>query len=109
MTSLAFAPVAVTAVLGTLHLVNTLHDFGSRSRYFCPRDWRLLEGMRRSRTAIAPRRDYWSGVLGFNLSHGSRRRDVRTADTSGDHLGYRLAEARLAAIGIADAVIAHRC
>jgi hypothetical protein len=48
-----------------------VHDIGPRPRYFRPRDAQLLDEMRRTRTAIGPGgRDFWSGVLGFNLSHG---------------------------------------
>jgi hypothetical protein len=70
MNLLAFASAAVFAVLGILHLVYTLHDFGEKPRYFSPRDASLLPAMRQTKTAIAPGgRDYWSGILGFNLSH----------------------------------------
>src|SRR6516225_2857586 len=58
----------IYAILGVLHLIYTLHDFGGRPRYFRPLDRSLLPAMRNTNTAIAPTgRDYWSGVLGFNL------------------------------------------
>jgi hypothetical protein len=70
MIALATMSAGIFAVLGVLHLVYTLHDFGARPRYFRPRDAALLSSMRQTQTAIAPNgRDYWSGVLGFNLSH----------------------------------------
>jgi hypothetical protein len=70
MIILAHAAAALVALLGVLHLAYTLHDFGPRPRYFRPSDERLLEIMRAAKTAVAPNgRDYWSGVLGFNLSH----------------------------------------
>jgi hypothetical protein len=70
VTFLALAAAAVIAALGALHLLFTLRDFGPRPRYFSPTDAGVMEGMRQSRTALAPGgRDYWSGVLGFNLSH----------------------------------------
>jgi hypothetical protein len=70
MNLLAIASAAVFAVLGVLHLVYTLYDFGEKPRYFRPRDASLLPAMRQTRMAIAPNgRDYWSGILGFNLSH----------------------------------------
>jgi hypothetical protein len=70
MNLLAIASAAVFVVLGVLHLVYTLHDFGGRPRYFQPRDKSLLPAMRQTTMAIAPGgRDYWSGILGFNLSH----------------------------------------
>ncbi len=64
------AAAGIMTLLGALHVAYTLHDFGSKPRFFSPRDARLLEAMRATQTAIAPNgRDYWSGVLGFNLSH----------------------------------------
>jgi hypothetical protein len=70
MNLLAAISAGVFAIMGALHLVYTLHDFGERPRYFRPVDRSLLPAMRQTRTAIAPTgRDYWSGILGFNLSH----------------------------------------
>jgi hypothetical protein len=70
MNFLTIMSAGVFAVLGTLHLVYTLHDFGERPRYFRPADRSLLPAMRKTTTAIGPTgRDYWSGILGFNLSH----------------------------------------
>jgi hypothetical protein len=70
MNLLAIGSAAVFAVLGVLHLVYTLHDFGEKPRYFRPRDTSLLTAMRQTTAAIAPGgRDYWSAILGFNLSH----------------------------------------
>lgn len=70
MNFLTMMSAGVFAILGALHLVYTLHDFGERPRYFRPADRSLLPAMRKTYTAIAPTgRDYWSGILGFNLSH----------------------------------------
>jgi hypothetical protein len=70
MTYLAMAAAGIFAVLGVFHLVYTLHDFGTKPRYFRPRDAALLPAMRATQMGIAPGgRDYWSGILGFNLSH----------------------------------------
>src|SRR5262245_37640703 len=70
MNFLTIMSAGVFAVLGSLHLVYTLHDFGGRPRYFRPADRSLLPAMRKTTTAIGPTgRDYWSGILGFNLSH----------------------------------------
>ena len=70
MNFLAMISAGVFAILGALHLVYTLHDFGERPRYFRPAERALLPAMRNTHTAIAPTgRDYWSGILGFNLSH----------------------------------------
>ena len=70
MNFLTIMSAGIFAVLGALHLVYTLHDFGERPRYFRPADRALLAAMRKTHTAIAPAgRDYWSGILGFNLSH----------------------------------------
>jgi hypothetical protein len=70
MPLLAMLSAAIFAVFGALHLVYTLHDFGERPRYFRPVDRSLLAAMRQTHAAIAPAgRDYWSAILGFNLSH----------------------------------------
>lgn len=70
MSWFAILAASVFAVLGSLHLAYTVHDFVRSPRYFRPRDGELLASMRATRTAIAPDgRDYWSGVLGFHLSH----------------------------------------
>ena len=70
MNFLVAMSAGIFAILGMLHLVYTLHDFGERPRYFRPMDRSLLEVMRKTNMAIAPAgRDYWSGILGFNLSH----------------------------------------
>jgi hypothetical protein len=70
MTMFAHVAAALFAILGMMHLVYTLIDFGPRPRSFVPQDRMLLEAMRRTRTALAPDgRDYWSGILGFHLSH----------------------------------------
>ena len=70
MNFLAVMSGGIYAILGVLHLIYTLHDFGGRPRYFRPLDRSLLPAMRNTNTAIAPTgRDYWSGILGFNLSH----------------------------------------
>jgi hypothetical protein len=70
MNFLTIMSAGVFAILGTLHLAYTLHDFGERPRYFRPTDRSLLQAMRKTNLAIAPTgRDYWSGILGFNLSH----------------------------------------
>jgi hypothetical protein len=70
MLGLAYAAAAIMALLGAMHLAYTLHDFGSRPRYFNPKDKSLLQAMQLTHTALAPNgRDYWSGILGFHLSH----------------------------------------
>jgi hypothetical protein len=71
MTMLPYAAAAVMALLGSVHLVCALHDFGPRPRYFAPVNTDVLRDMQATRTGIAPQgRDYWSGILGFHLSHG---------------------------------------
>ena len=70
MNFLAAMSGGIFAILGVLHLIYTLHDFGELPRYFRPLDRSLLAAMRNTNMAIAPTgRDYWSGILGFNLSH----------------------------------------
>jgi hypothetical protein len=62
---------AVFGSLGGIHLVYAIRDFNGNPRYFSPEDPELLDRMRRTHTAMAPHgRDYWSGILGFHLSHG---------------------------------------
>jgi hypothetical protein len=71
MMILSLAAAGIFALLGILHLVYTLRDFGARPRYFSPRDAALLAAMRQTKVGLAPKgRDYWSAMLGFNLSHG---------------------------------------
>lgn len=68
--SFAYAAALIYAVLGGLHAIYTLRDIGGKPRYFRPKDGAVLEAMRATTTAIAPRgRDYWSGIMGFHLSH----------------------------------------
>jgi hypothetical protein len=70
MINLSFVAAGIMALLGLVHLIYTLIDFGSAPKYFRPLDESVLTHMRETKTAIAPQgRDYWSGVLGFNLSH----------------------------------------
>ena len=70
MTLLASTAALIYAVLGGLHGVYTLHDIWKKPRYFRPKDGELLDAMRATTTAIAPQgRDYWSGIMGFHLSH----------------------------------------
>ena len=70
MTSLAYVAALIYATLGALHGLYALRDFGGRPRYFRPKDAAVLEAMRATTTAIAPQgRDYWSGIMGFHLSH----------------------------------------
>jgi len=107
---LAFAAAAVIALLGVLHLIYTLHDFGARPRYFQPRDAQLLDAMRQTRAAIARGgRDYWSTVLGFNLSHslGLSMFALLICLATVDQIGWL--KPVLVAIGLAYAAIAYRC
>jgi hypothetical protein len=70
MIILPYAAAAIIALLGILHLAYTLHDFMTAPKYFAPTNPQTLQAMKSAHTAIAPQgRDYWSGVLGFNLSH----------------------------------------
>lgn len=70
MTMLAYGAATLFALLGTVHLVYTLRDFGPRPRNFVRQDTMLLDAMRQTKTALAPDGGaYWSGILGFHLSH----------------------------------------
>lgn len=66
----AYAAALTYAVLGGLHGLYALRDFAGKPRYFRPGDGELLDAMRATTTALAPRgRDYWSGIMGFHFSH----------------------------------------
>ena len=54
MNFLAAMSGGIFAILGVLHLIYTLHDFGERLRYFRPVDRSLLAAMRNTNLAIAP-------------------------------------------------------
>jgi hypothetical protein len=70
MQYLPYLGAAILAVLASLHLIYTIHDFISEPRYFSPRDPSLLARMRATHNALAPRgHDYWTALLGFHLSH----------------------------------------
>ncbi len=70
MPILIILAVLIFAMLGLLHLLYTVRDIVSKPRYFSPRDRSLLEAMKATRPGIAPHgRDYWSALLGFNISH----------------------------------------
>jgi hypothetical protein len=106
----AMASATVFAVLGTLHLIYTLHDFGGRPRYFQPRDATLLPAMRQTTTAIARGgRDYWSGILGFNLSHSIGILLFALLIVLAAQYKILWLEPILAALGLTFAVIAWRC
>ena len=110
MNLLAIASAAVFALLGVLHLVYTLHDFGERPRYFRPRDETLLPAMRQTTTAIARGgRDYWSGILGFNLSHSIGVLLFALLIVLTTQYGIGWLKPVLVVIGLAFAGIAWRC
>jgi hypothetical protein len=110
MNVLAFGSAAIFALLGVLHLVYTLHDFGEQPRYFRPRDSSLLPAMRQTTTAIAPGgRDYWSGILGFNLSHAIGVLLFALLIVVATQYQIAWLKPLLAAIGLAFSVIAWRC
>ena len=110
MNLLAFASAAVFALLGVLHLVYTLHDFGKKPKYFRPRDSSLLPAMRQTTLGIAPGgRDYWSGILGFNLSHGIGVLLFALLIAVATEYQIVWLKPLLAAIGLAFAGIAWRC
>jgi hypothetical protein len=70
MTYLPFLSAAILAVLGTLHLIYTVHDAVRVPKYFVPRDKALLPAMRQTKVALAPGgHDYWDALVGFHFSH----------------------------------------
>jgi hypothetical protein len=110
MNLLAIASATVFAVLGALHLIYTLHDFGERPRYFRPRDATLLPAMRQTTTSIARGgRDYWSGILGFNLSHSIGILLFALLIVLAAQYKIVWLEPLLSALGLVFAVIAWRC
>jgi hypothetical protein len=110
MIILAFVSAAIFAVLGALHLAYTLHDFGGKPRYFRPRDAALLPAMRQTKTAIAPGgRDYWSGILGFNLSHSIGVLLFALTIVLATQYRIEWLKPLLVAVGLAFAFIAWRC
>jgi hypothetical protein len=110
MTVLAFAAAALVAMLGALHLAYTLIDFGPRPRYFRPTDLALLESMQSAKTAIAPAgRDYWSGVLGFNLSHSIGVMLLALLIAIATVYEIAWLKPVLVSVGITYAIISYRC
>lgn len=64
------AAALIFAILGSLHAVYTLHDIVKQPRYVRPKNRDLIDAMRATTMRLAPNgRDYWSGILGFHLSH----------------------------------------
>lgn len=110
MTYLAIAASGIFTILGLLHLGYTLHDFGPKPRYFQPRDAALLPAMRATQMAIAPAgRDYWSGILGFNLSHSIGVLLLALLIAVATLYGITWLEPVLVTVGLAFAGIAWRC
>jgi hypothetical protein len=110
MRNIAYLAAAIMAGLGCLHLLYTWRDFGDRPRYFRPQDRALLEAMKSTRTNIGPNgRDYWSGVLGFNLSHSLGLLMFALLIALATFYRIIWLEPLLIAIGLAYATIAWRC
>jgi hypothetical protein len=110
MTVLAILSAAVFAILGILHLAYTLYDFGGKPRYFRPRDAALLPAMQQTTAAIARGgRDYWTTILGFNLSHSIGVLLLALLIVVATLYGILWLRPLLAAVGLALAFIAWRC
>jgi hypothetical protein len=110
MPVLAYAAAVIMALLGVLHLVYTLYDFGPKPLYFRPSDASVLEAMRVTRTNLAPDgRDYWSGVLGFNLSHSIGVLLFALLISVATQYGIGWLKPVLVAVGIIYAAISYRC
>jgi len=98
------------ALLGSLHLLYTAKDFGESPRHFSPRSSALLAQMRETRTALAPRgRDYWSGILGFHLSHSMGVLMFSLLIILADQYQIEWLKPFLVVIAFSYAGIAHRC
>ena len=110
MSVLTVMAAGVFAILGALHLFYALHDFGERPRYFRPADRSLLPVMRNTTMAIAPAgRDYWSGILGFNLSHSIGVLLFALLIVVAAQYQIAWLKPVLIAVGVAFAAIAWRC
>jgi hypothetical protein len=110
MRNIAYLAAAIVAGLGCPHLFYTWRDFGDRPRYFRPQDRALLEAMKLTRTNIAPNgRDYWSGVLGFNLSHSLGLLMLALLVALATFYRIIWLEPLLVALAVAYAAIAWRC
>lgn len=67
---LPYYAAGMLAFFAAMHLLYTISDMVFRPRFFRPSDDVAFEKMRQSRTAISPvSRPYWTGILGFNVSH----------------------------------------
>jgi hypothetical protein len=65
-----YIAAALFASLGVGHLILIFSDMLGRPRYFRPTDDSAFEAMGKTRTAIsALSRPYWSGIIGFHISH----------------------------------------
>jgi hypothetical protein len=110
MTHFALAAAVIMALLGFMHIAYTLSDFGPRPRYFSPKDAKLLDAMRQTRTSIAPGgRDYWSGVIGFNLSHSLGVLQFALLIALATSYDIAWLKPLLVATGVAYAAISVRC
>jgi hypothetical protein len=110
MPVLAYAAATIMALLGVLHLFYTLYDFGPRPRYFRPSDPSVLQALRLTRTQLAPDgRDYWSGVLGFNLSHSVGVLLFALLISVATHDGIDWLKPVLVAVGVVYAAISYGC
>jgi hypothetical protein len=70
----------------------------------------LLLAMKTAQPGIAPRRrDYWSGVLGFNLSHSLGLILFALLVAVTNQCDMEWLKPALIFVGIADAAISHRC
>ena len=97
-------------LLGLLHLGYTVHDFGARPRYFRPQNAELLTDMREAKTALAPHgRDYWSGILGFHLSHSLGVLQYALLIYLATTFGISWLKPVLVGVGISYGLISYRC
>jgi hypothetical protein len=110
VTALPFIGSALMTILGVLHLGYTLHDFGLTPRFFSPRNKALLDEMRQTKTALAPEgRDYWSGILGFHISHSLGVLMFATLIAVATVYGIAWLKPVLVCIGLIYAATSYRC
>jgi uncharacterized membrane protein len=110
MTLLAYLGAGLMAVLGTLHLVYTIRDILGPPRYFCPKDTALLAQLQNTSARIAPHgRTYWSGLMGFHLSHSLGVLMFALLVVLATVYAIAWLKPLLVAVGMIFAIIAQRC
>jgi hypothetical protein len=107
---LTSAAAAIIGFLGILHFFYALHDILRAPKFFSPLDVSLLSSLRNTKTAIAPKgADYWSGVIGFNLSHCIGLLMFASMIWVGSLYGIVWMQSLLIVIGLSYVVVSYYC